>query len=97
MLFAALRPAARSSRAARALSTAVRTAPPAGAGAGPAHIVPDELIHTNGGLLEYSVVYTDRAMNHMSAPFGVVMRELHEGLRAVYNTDHAVLIPGSGA
>ena len=90
MLFAALRPAARGSRrAARALSTAARAAPPS-------HIVPDELIDANGGLLEYSVVYTDRAMNHMSAPFGVMMRELHEGLCAVYNAEHAVLIPGSG-
>ena len=83
-----LRPALRVRGAApRALSSA----PPAGP-----HIVPDELVNSNGGLLEYSVVYTDRAMNHMSAPFGVVMRELHEGLCSVYNTEHAVLIPGSG-
>ena len=32
------------------------------------------------GLLEYSVVFSDRSMNHMSQPFQDVMRGLHEGL-----------------
>ena len=35
--------------------------------------VPQQKIDENGGLMEYSVVYTDRAMNHMSAPFQEVM------------------------
>ena len=36
------------------------------------------------GLLEYSVVYTDRALNHMSAAFQGVMHDLsrHLTLRA---------------
>ena len=37
------------------------------------HVVPQQKIDENGGLMEYSVVYTDRAMNHMSAPFQEVM------------------------
>ena len=37
------------------------------------HVVEDEKIAENGGLLEYSVVYTDRALNHMSEPFQKVM------------------------
>ena len=36
--------------------------------------VPQSKIDENGGLMEYSVVYTDRAMNHMSAPFQEVMK-----------------------
>ncbi|KAJ1462739.1 Aminotransferase, class V [Pelagophyceae sp. CCMP2097] len=50
----------------------------------------------NGGLLEYSVVYTDRALNHMSSPFQQVMNDLHTSLTKAYNTQHAVLVPGSG-
>ena len=38
------------------------------------HVVPQQKIDENGGLMEYSVVYTDRAMNHMSAPFQEVMK-----------------------
>ena len=44
----------------------------------------------------YSVVYTDRALNHMSEPFQHVMTDLHASLTAAYNADHAVLLPGSG-
>ena len=36
--------------------------------------VPQQKIDENGGLMEYSVVYTDRAMNHMSAPFQEVTK-----------------------
>ena len=36
--------------------------------------VPQQKIDKNGGLMEYSVVYTDRAMNHMSAPFQEVTK-----------------------
>ena len=60
------------------------------------HVVPDEVIAANGGLLEYSVVYTDRALNHMSTTFCDVMKDLNAGLTEVYNTDNTVLIPGSG-
>lgn len=48
------------------------------------------------GLLEYSVVYTDRALNHMSAAFQQVMRDLSAELRAVYHADAVAIIPGSG-
>jgi aspartate aminotransferase-like enzyme len=48
------------------------------------------------GLLEYSVVYTDRAVNHMSGAFQSVMTDLSATLREVYNADAAVIVPGSG-
>ena len=48
------------------------------------------------GLLEYSVVYTDRALNHMSRPFQEVMRDIHTSLTKVYNTENAIVVPGSG-
>lgn len=49
-----------------------------------------------GGLLEYSVVYTDRALNHMSQNFQGVMRDISAILRRAYAADAAVLIPGGG-
>lgn len=48
------------------------------------------------GLLEYSVVYTDRATNLMSSPFQQVMRDISSELKQVYNAEGTVLIPGSG-
>ena len=48
------------------------------------------------GLLEFSVVYTDRALNHMSASFQSVMRDISETLKRVYNADAVAVIPGSG-
>lgn len=48
------------------------------------------------GLLEYSVVYTDRALNHMSKKFQGVMHDLSRTLRQVYGAQAAVVIPGSG-
>eukprot|EP00960_Hanusia_phi_P035517 751764-Hanusia_phi.AAC.2 len=48
------------------------------------------------GLLEYSVVYTDRALNHMSQSFQGVMRDLSQSLRRAYNAKELVIIPGSG-
>ncbi len=48
------------------------------------------------GLLEFSVVYTDRALNHMSKRFQLVMREMNRILRLVYHAQAAVLVPGSG-
>ncbi|WP_070989092.1 aminotransferase class V-fold PLP-dependent enzyme [Halofilum ochraceum] len=48
------------------------------------------------GLLEYSVVYTDRSLNHMSAAFQGVMRDLSAALKRVYHAHSAVIVPGSG-
>ena len=48
------------------------------------------------GLLEFSVVYTDRALNHMSARFRGVMLDISALLKEVYGAHSAVLIPGSG-
>ncbi|WP_420229961.1 aminotransferase class V-fold PLP-dependent enzyme [Psychrobacter sp. ER1] len=48
------------------------------------------------GLLEYSVVYTDRALNHMSKDFQQVMNDLSSDLKSVYNADAVVIVPGSG-
>ena len=48
------------------------------------------------GLLEYSVVYTDRSLNHMSQRFQGVMREISRVLKTVYHARSAVIVPGSG-
>jgi len=48
------------------------------------------------GLLEYSVVYTDRALNHMSQSFQGVMRDISRTLKSVYGAQSAVVVPGSG-
>lgn len=48
------------------------------------------------GLLEYSVVYTDRALNHMSLKFQHVMRELSALLKEVYRARSVAIVPGSG-
>jgi aspartate aminotransferase-like enzyme len=48
------------------------------------------------GLLEYSVVYTDRALNHMSVKFQGVMNDLSATLKKVYGARSAVIVPGSG-
>ena len=53
------------------------------------HIDPD-------GLLEFSVVYTDRALNHMSQRFHGVMRDISTMLKSVYGAKSSVLVPGSG-
>jgi aspartate aminotransferase-like enzyme len=53
------------------------------------HIDPD-------GLLEFSVVYTDRALNHMSQRFQGVMRDISRMLKTVYGAKSSVLVPGSG-
>ena len=49
------------------------------------------------GLLEYSVVYTDRALNHMSRKFQQVMRDISGVLKEVYHARSAILVPGSGS
>lgn len=48
------------------------------------------------GLLEYSVVYTDRALNHMSQRFQGVMKDISRLLKKVYNAHATVIVPGSG-
>jgi aspartate aminotransferase-like enzyme len=48
------------------------------------------------GLLEYSVVYTDRALNHMSQNFQGVMKDISAILKDVYHARSAVVVPGSG-
>ena len=48
------------------------------------------------GLLEYSVVFTDRSLNHMSATFQGVMREISSTLKEVYGAEAVAVIPGGG-
>jgi aspartate aminotransferase-like enzyme len=48
------------------------------------------------GLLEFSVVYTDRALNHMSQSFQGVMKDISGLLKEVYQADGVVVVPGSG-
>lgn len=48
------------------------------------------------GLLEFSVVYTDRALNHMSRRFQGVMCEVSSILKTVYAAHSAIVMPGSG-
>lgn len=49
-----------------------------------------------GGLLEYSVVYTDRALNHMSRSFQTVMKDISRLLKKVFNAGSVAVVPGSG-
>lgn len=53
------------------------------------HVDPD-------GLLEYSVVYTDRAVNHMSQSFQGAMRDISKTLKVVYGAAGVAVVPGSG-
>ncbi|MBU2961493.1 aminotransferase class V-fold PLP-dependent enzyme [Citreicella sp. C3M06] len=48
------------------------------------------------GLDEFSVVFTDRSLNHMSAAFQEVMRDISGLLREVYGADGVALVPGGG-
>ena len=48
------------------------------------------------GLLEYSVVFTDRALNHMSRKFQRVMRDIGDVLKEAYHARSAIVVPGSG-
>ncbi len=49
------------------------------------------------GLLEYSVVFTDRSLNHMSQAFQAVMRDISGTLRQVYNAASVAVVPGGGS
>lgn len=53
------------------------------------HVDPD-------GLLEYSVVFTDRSLNHMSKTFQEVMNDISSMLKDVYKADAVAVIPGGG-
>ena len=58
-----------------------------------------ELPHADvdpGGLLEYSVVFTDRSLNHMSQRFIGVMQDLVAVLRTTYQADGVAVVPGGG-
>jgi aspartate aminotransferase-like enzyme len=48
------------------------------------------------GLLEYSVVFTDRSLNHMSQSFQKVMNDISKTLKRAYNAKSAVVVPGGG-
>ncbi len=48
------------------------------------------------GLEEFSVVFTDRSLNHMSAAFQAVMRDISALLKEVYCADATALVPGGG-
>ena len=48
------------------------------------------------GLLEFSVVYTDRSLNHMSEEFKKVIVDISSVLKDAYNASSAVIVPGSG-
>jgi aspartate aminotransferase-like enzyme len=48
------------------------------------------------GLLEFSVVFTDRSLNHMSKAFQKVMNDISSSLRQVYNADSVAVVPGGG-
>src|SRR5689334_2179467 len=48
------------------------------------------------GLLEYSVVFSDRALNHMSRKFQRVMNDISRTLKQVYHAEAAIIVPGSG-
>ena len=48
------------------------------------------------GLLEYSVVFTDRSLNHMSQTFQQVMRDISGMLKEVYNAESTAIVPGGG-
>ena len=48
------------------------------------------------GLLEFSVVFTDRSLNHMSAAFQTVMRDISTTLKNVYGARSVAVVPGGG-
>jgi aspartate aminotransferase-like enzyme len=61
------------------------------------HTMPGLLPNVDpNGLLEFSVVYTDRALNHMSQSFQGVMKDISSILKEVYQAKSSVLVPGSG-
>jgi aspartate aminotransferase-like enzyme len=57
--------------------------------------LPHDSVDPNG-LEEFSVVFTDRSLNHMSAKFQAVMRDVSGLLRDVYKGSAVALVPGGG-
>ena len=49
-----------------------------------------------GGLLEYSVVFTDRSLNHMSKRFVAVMQDIVDVLCTTYRAETVAVVPGGG-
>ena len=49
------------------------------------------------GLLEFSVVFTDRSLNHMSARFQQAMRDISQTLKEVYHAQAVAIVPGGGS
>src|SRR5699024_8915170 len=49
------------------------------------------------GLLEYSVVFTDRSLNHMSKKFVSVMQDINRILRSAYDAEATAIVPGGGS
>lgn len=49
------------------------------------------------GLEEFSVVFTDRSLNHMSAKFQAAMRDISAILREVYQAEAVAVVPGGGS
>ena len=49
-----------------------------------------------GGLLEYSVVFTDLSLNHMSKRFVAVMQDIVDVLRTTYRAETVAVVPGGG-
>ena len=50
----------------------------------------------SNGLEEFSVVFTDRSLNHMSSSFQQVMNDISSMLKEVYSSDAVVIVPGGG-
>ena len=48
------------------------------------------------GLLEYSVIFSDRSLNMMSMNFRQVMQDISKELKNVYNAQSTAIVPGSG-
>lgn len=48
------------------------------------------------GLLEYSVVFTDRSLNHMSERFVAVMQDIIDVLGTTYGAETVAVVPGGG-
>ena len=48
------------------------------------------------GLLEYSVVFSDRSLNHMSQLFQQVMLDISSMLKKTYNAEAVSVVPGGG-
>lgn len=48
------------------------------------------------GLMEFSVVFSDRSLNHMSQRFQGVMRDLSAMLRELHSAEGIAIVPGGG-